>query len=549
MGTRLALMLVAMAAGAAAQEWREVEAEYKATFTPLPVRRMFSDLDAELKLGRQDPFSRQARTEIQKARMALKLRREQIREARRARSAVVDRIASFGDRKAAVLLVKAYERVRADIDLAIGNLDRHLDAAATDINPGVDPGGIYWKNWVRLTEMGGAKGVLGDERKVRDDLLARFRVFRGPGLREWLVKHAGTDKRLDVRVELVRTMAAGTDPEYVPALVKLYYEARETWVRTLIVDALGAGQTRGALGIVFDALKDDAWPVRAAAIHAMRSYGRHDGDSIEALLAALEVADGRLRWELRDALCAATGQAHGLGPVAWRSWWDGAKADWEPQLEETKVAPLATESLPSFFGIPTTSKRIAFCISRSQLMAEPVHRRRLDNAGRPSPAPQVDTGYNIGVWELGQTRASLPTDAEFTVIVFGNEVECWSKALKKAHRSNCASALRFCAKYEPHGTSALNAAIETALRIGQPHKLQDLDYGNEGGVDTIFILCPVHFGGRGMLGRRDGLEPEVRRVARLRRVVIHTVIIGNPITHTAPSSIAAVTGGRTVRPR
>ena len=150
MGARLALTLVAMAAGASAQEWRKIEAEFKRTFTPLPVRKMFANLNAELKLGRQDPFSRQARTERKKVRLALKLRRAQIVAARRTRTAVLDRIAASGDPKAAALLVKAYERVRADLDLATANVDRHVDAATTYINPGVDPGGIYWKNWVRV---------------------------------------------------------------------------------------------------------------------------------------------------------------------------------------------------------------------------------------------------------------------------------------------------------------------------------------------------------------------------------------------------------------
>ncbi|MHC4860356.1 MAG: HEAT repeat domain-containing protein, partial [Planctomycetota bacterium] len=447
----LALCLLLPLRLALADEWREIQKAYDRAFQPLPVDKMFSDLMKELRRSRQDPFSDKARDALRKERAALKLKRERIREARREREKVVGLLRSSDDPRAGRALIEAYDRVLADIDVALTVLDKHMKAVAIRINPGVDPGGVYWDRWLTGDSMPGARGVLADEKKVRDLILEALRSVKTPAVREWLVDNAGRDRSVEVRARTVRLLAESKDPLDLVALEELLVGEHSVWGRTMIVGAIGAARTPGAGPLVLRTLGDKAWSVRAAAIAAVRGLGLGDADAVDALIEALEKEDGRLRLELRNALCATTHMAFGLDPAAWRGWWEEQRAEWTPRGTATSVPDIDPEEVGEFFGIPTASKRIVFLVGRAQAMSAVVKRRELGNDGKPSPEPKVDTALAIAAWEISEALATLPRDAEFNVIVFGSEVHVWSKKMRRASKTERESAVKFVSKFTPDG--------------------------------------------------------------------------------------------------
>ncbi|MHC5011007.1 MAG: HEAT repeat domain-containing protein, partial [Planctomycetota bacterium] len=317
---------------------------------------------------------------------------------------------------------------------------------------------------------------------------------------------------------------------------------RDVWGRVLIVDALGAAKTEGARPIVLGALFDDAWPVRAAAFSALQALEARDAEVIEALLAALERETGRLRMDARNTLSAVTGQAFGIDPAAWRAWWGAARDGWTPPAAPAPVARVPADGLSRCFGVLTASKRVAFLVSRSQTMAEPIKRRATGNDGEPSPEPAVDTALRIAAWELEEAIAALPEDAEFTVLVYGEELEPWSKNLKRWSAGAASKVARFLSRFEPDGYSRHGAALEWALAREQPRGLDDLAFGTPEGVDTIFLVGDT-YGVADLTGARDGLPAALTRIARFRRVVVRTITVksGGSVLR----GVASATGGGT----
>ena len=509
-----ALLLVLAARGHAEEPaWREVTAAYKKHFVPLPVARMFSkDLEQELRLSRRDPFTGKARNELAKARDALKLERAQFREARRARSAVVHTLAGSRHPAAPRTLMAAYERVTADVERAAANRDRLAEAAGRRMNPGTDPGGHNWSVWVGK-ESSAARAVLADERKLLDAILAACGKRTDPEIRDWLRKNAATHKKRSVRMQMIHTLAQGKDPGAVLVLRALLSGEREVWARTLIVNELRAAQHPGTEEALRSALRDVAWPVRAAALDALWALDYRDRVMVGALIDQLEKETGRLRLDVRNVLVRATGIEAGIGPAEWRAWWGVDGDAWDPLPKPAPVPPADGAGVSRCFGVPTASKRIAFLLNRSAGMRSPVKRRAKDNAGGPSPEPRIDTMLNVAVWELGEAIRTLPPDAEFTVILFGSEPVLWSRRLKRASKSACARAVRFAGKAAAEGTANAALALEAALRLAQPKGLDDPAFGGPEGIDTIFLI-----------GGRDPAKATLSR--RLRQVRIHAIDVG-----------------------
>ncbi len=518
-GTWLLFLLFVCGAGqpAAAEEpaeWTKLRESYQRLFVRLPVARMFAkSLDAELKLNRRDPYTKSHQEDLARDRDAIKLRRAQIVESRRGRAILIPTLEAARHEKAPATLLAAYARVRADVDLATKVRKEYAKALTIDINPGVDPGGLYWKRWAGK-ESSAARSILAEEEKLLALILAAIGRRDEPEVRTWLRTKAAKDPSPTIRMQMMETLAKGTDPGATVVLRALLAGERQTWARVAIIHALAAGKPPGAAAAVLHALADKAWPVRAAALTALRTLDARNATVVEALLAALELASGRLRLDLRDALVWSTGRTLGLDAGEWRTWWEAHKADWVPLKKAAPLAPIGGDGVSYCFGVPTTSKRIVFIVNRSAGMRTPVTRRAKGDDGKPSPEPRVDTALNVAAWELGEALASLPKDAEFTVFTMEAEPALWSKKLKKVSKDARTKAVRFLSRMKAEGRSSLHAALDRALRIGQAKSLANVAYGTEAGVDTIILV-----GG--------GALPKTSLSARLRQVAVHTVTLAD----------------------
>ncbi|MCI0339691.1 MAG: hypothetical protein L0216_00835 [Planctomycetales bacterium] len=510
---------------------------------PLPVPRMFADLEKELRASREDPFTNSGRAKRTKFRDDLALERERIRQTREERRLVVDRLSEAGDARAHDLLLRAHDLAREDVDRAAGVLENHLEACKKPTNPGTDPGSASWKNWVRGLETGAAQTVLADEEKLRDHVLERLRTLRAPAIRKWLVDAVRSDKRPAVRCDAARALAGSGDAAAIRDLLDVLGSEKTAWLRVLILDALGAAKAEGVAPDVRAALRDDSWPVRAAAISAARALSLRDAETLDALVAGLGGAEGRVRHDFRDALADATGQGFGLDPAPWKDWWARSRAGFAGPA--TKPPPPPPEpSLPSFFGIPFASRRVAFLVSYSECMATPIRRRELGATGHPSVMPPVETRLRVALWELVETFRVLPKTVQFTVLLYGSGAQAWSRELRPATDENTAAAHAFASRVKPDGGAVISDALEAAFRVGQPPGT-DPAYGTgPNGVDTIFVVGTDSDGSQSF-GERPGVLREIRRINRLRRVVIHTIVLGTQYTDVEP--LGRENGGQTLR--
>jgi HEAT repeat protein/VWA domain-containing protein len=501
--------------------WVALKGDYERLFRPPPVDRMFTDPLRELKISRRAPFSAPARAEIAKTRAKVTLRRAQILNDRRHREGVVSRLGRYGGLLASATLIDAHTRQLANIKIAKAALARHREALTIDINPGVDPGGLYWERWMTGKAYPAARSLLADEIKIRDLVVEACARIRTPVLLEWFARNTRSHAQSGVRERMARALVLGGKTEDVNQVGSILGGEKRVWARASFLDALGARGGPAATPFVLGALGDPEWPVRSAAIAAMRALGRRDIPAIDALLASLQIEQGRLRLEFRDALAEATGQSFGLAPEPWKTWWAANREGWTPPEEPATVPPL-TEELPRLFGIPTASHRIAILVSSGSHMMSPVTRRPVGNGGEPSPRPEVDTALKIAAWEILEGLGTLPKDAQFTVIVYGAKPVFWSRKLKPARKGSVKSARGFVSKFEPDGGSNLNTALLAALRMGITRKVDDIALAGAGDVDTIFVVGsawshkpPKDSNGVPRIGGH--------RLGRLRRVAVHSV--------------------------
>jgi len=484
-------------------DWTELEDEVDLTFTAPPVKAHFSNLDKELKISRRDPFTGAARNEIAARRQKQRLKRQQVFAVREKREGVVTRLGRYGGDRAAHVLIQIYEKQLGYMEIARKNVDRHNQALTIDINPGVDPGGLYWERWVQKYERPAARGVFNAERKIRDMALAECAKILSSEVRTWLARNAESHDWSEVREQMIGVLAASGEPEDAVTLGQILMGTTESWLRVVILDALAANQCQAAEQFVLGALGADAWPVQSAAIDAIRALDLRGANVVDLLVRFMVSSDGRLQCEARNALSVATGQSFGLIPEEWELWWGANREGWEPTVSAFELAPLP-DQLASFCGKTTASKRIAFIIPGGRWMKEPTRRRATANDGSPSPEPAVDTALKIAAWELEEALKTLPKDALFTVIVLDKKPEFWSKKLKKVTKDAIKSATRFVLSKGEKGGGNSRAGVEAALMMGVKRKADDIALAGPGDVDTIYLLW----------GYTKGYE----RIIRLRRV-------------------------------
>jgi len=261
-------------------------------------------------------------------------------------------------------------------------------------------------------------------------------------------------------------------------------------------------------------LADGRWPVRAAVIRELSGIRRKE--SVDLLVARLEVEEGRLRDDLMTALRLLTGQRYGPEPEPWRIWWDKMKAGWTPPPQTPAEAGAPEEqgkgAFVYFYGIRTSSKRIVFCIDLSGSMSFPLDG---PNGSRP---PRIETARR----ELFQALGALPEDALFNIVVYSATVSTWKRKMEPATLRNKQAARKFVESREPEGATNIYDALSTALDIAEAGKKGKHRGGDEPEADTIFFLTdglPTH--GR-IVDPHQILEGITAR-NRLLGITIHTV--------------------------
>ncbi|MAF67051.1 MAG: hypothetical protein CMJ84_15515 [Planctomycetes bacterium] len=357
------------------------------------------------------------------------------------------------------------------------------------------------------------------------------------------------DKAWNVRRRAIGALAARPGGEHSETLVPLCAD-REPAVRCAALEGLTALGSAQVLAPALAALADPLWQVRASAVAALGSV-RHL-DSIGPLIDRMEIEEGRLVEDIGRSLEQLTGRAFGIRTELWRKFWNDTAERYrlptDEELARTRAAraeAAARYSPPpgavAYHGIATPSRALLFIVDVSGSMEnEVVDRERFKPEDYPTLA-RID----IVKSELAKTIEALDSAVEFNLIAFATEVRRWKKKAVRANVLNKRSALDWTRKLEAIGGSSKedlarvglvgaanlaggktnsHGALMDALEVASQRK-----HARSGkylvGLDTIFFLSdgrPTH----GVLVDTDDILIAVRKANELRKVVIHTIAIG-----------------------
>jgi HEAT repeat protein len=417
---------------------------------------------------------------------------------------------------------------------------------------------------------------------VREAALQVLAGYRGDEVRALLRKAAADEKgtKSGRRSGAIQTLGRLGDSESVPALVRNLkhadFEIRrasvvalgeirspdaaaplttvladpEPSLRTAALDALGLLRAPDrTLPAMLPMLQAEEWQVRAAAIQAVGQLRAKD--AIQPLIDALRREEGRLREDAMAALLHTTTFDYGEDPDAWQRWWDGLKDRFEvpsdEELAKRKEAIAKNQAkyksaAADFVGVPSKSRRIVFVIDTSGSMEDLISDSKnfkLKERGYKSLMKM-----DIVKDELCRTIDALGPEVRFNLITFATDVKYWKSSLVGANLVNKAGAIKYVQDLKPIGGASQQfnaraglggtagmaagktntyAALMAGLDAGG-RGLYDRHYDSQ--VDTIYFLSDGT-PSTGEYVERDEILAEVRRVNTLRKIVIHTIAIGD----------------------
>ena len=354
------------------------------------------------------------------------------------------------------------------------------------------------------------------------------------------------DSSWEVRRKAIACLAAIDGLAAAPDVLPLC-EDKEVVVRCAAFDGLARIGTAEVLAPAVLHLADDSWQVRSSAIRALARV-RHR-DAIGPLIDRMAIEEGRLIEDIAIALDAITGRQFGRRLDGWQSFWaqygdtfviptDAELARLHQRQAERRAAYSgAGSSSTKYHGVETPSRSIVFVIDVSGSMEQEVSERERYADGDYPSFERID----IVKTELTKTIQGLESYVRFNVLAFATDVRAWKKKMVAANALNKSSASAFLARLEPIGGASKQGLAEAGLVASA-----DLSSGKTNtyaalmaslqasddrraqyavGADTVFFLSD----GRPSTGQfvdPDDIREAVRRANELRRVVIHTIAIG-----------------------
>jgi Mg-chelatase subunit ChlD len=420
--------------------------------------------------------------------------------------------------------------------------------------------------------------------KVIEAIVASLGLLSEPGALDWLlgiVQKETVPWRL--RLHVIEALGFRDNPRVITVLREAA-SASDPRIRVIAVDTLGKMMIPDMVDVFLRALWDIQWPVRVAAVQALRTIpitDEHKKDRVVAnLIKALKDAEaekGRLQWEILDALKTLTGAHPGNDAASWEVWAQSGK----PAREGKKKDQGMTRAVvPTYHGLKIKSARIVFVLDTTGSMQEPATvTREPGKKSPPIPLPPVITGGGGGGRAAGErvTPAQaerlrklkkenedriiatkmdaekqelicaiihLPSHVHFTLVFYAEVPRVWRPLLVPATVVNKIEAVERIEMITPGGGTDIFRALQEAFQIyqtaggrkgGRPAGGRGRAKVTGGGkkpinridapVDEIFLLSD----GRPTVGNileTSRLRAEVRKLNKVRKIRINTIVVG-----------------------
>jgi HEAT repeat protein len=321
---------------------------------------------------------------------------------------------------------------------------------------------------------------------------------------------------------------------FIAGLKDAYWE-----MRVLSVDALGKLKDKDLAKHASRLLKDPDERVKVAAVQALLQVGGKEG--VDALVAGMADAKGRVLDDIADALARLT--KRNLGPihVQWEGWWAQHRdsiTDLTPlspeelaKLKEEEGKNKATAIGPFYFGLRVISNRAAFAIDCSESMLEeykpkdakakePEVKKGTTSVAEPpggtgkkkkkKKKPALFSRLDLAKGEVLSVVKALKDDARINILRFETIVS--DLAAEAFPPENPADGKKLFA-LDAKAREAVEKYVKTSEAAGLTNLMgvirSALEYDE---IDTIFILSD----GAPTVGVTDH-EELLREVARLNR--------------------------------
>ncbi|MHC4338890.1 MAG: VWA domain-containing protein [Planctomycetota bacterium] len=386
-----------------------------------------------------------------------------------------------------------------------------IDELASDGDPGL-----------RLTAILALSGVAAEHyrslfEKARKDIdrgvaiaasaaLDRIRTpGRSPYVRQVLSKVSRYDERFEL-FDLVSRMRLKD-----PALYDLVARSATTGKKLLrpkAAETLGHLDGEAAVEVLAPlAVKGSSWQLRVGAARGLAATRRPQ--AIDALIAGLGRARGRVAHEHAAALEALTGQRFGLNAEMWSFWWERHKEGYRVP-DELSVAwgeHRKESDRYAFYGIEIRSEAMAFLLDVSGSMSGDRIRKLKE--------------------ELRAAIEAMPSTTRFNMIPFHSRAYAWSKRLRSADKKSKAAAAAFVDKLNAAGMTNLWDALQIAMRDKE--------------VDTIMILSDGHPTAGKVKDTRE-IRTWFYKANRGRMILLNVILIG--LASPDLKAMAQISGGK-----
>jgi arylsulfatase A-like enzyme len=380
-------------------------------------------------------------------------------------------------------------------------------------------------------------------RELQDELLATLLALETPGAVAHEVERALEGKKDPLALRLALARRAGELEELPGRELDKVLASRDA---TTLIVALTATAAIGPRApelaertLVALRHKDPA--VREAAAAALATLSVPEG--IEPLIERLEDEQARTRVRMTEALQVLTGQRIGASPVGWRRWFEnegGPFAAGEVELGRGEIVGGLTETA-RYHGLPLDGESVLFLMDFSKSM-----KKRLDDPGRRRAGAEEARPDELRIHrakaELIEALGRLEPHQRFDIVGFDGSLDRYGDELMLATEKNVEAAKEWVQRHDLALGTNIYAALELAFELAG-RGTDDSHYDTE--VDTIFLLTD----GRPWVAGPD--DPErilsgARRWNAERRVVVHTIGLGDEVLPGFLGALARDAGGRFV---
>ena len=368
---------------------------------------------------------------------------------------------------------------------------------------------------------------------MQQALLNRVEAIRDSASLVWLVDHVVGDDHYATSLKAAALHAAvQAGPAIVPPIAQALSRSKKP------EDVMAVLMAVEELGKVAQSMADAIVPlvdhpeatVREAAAMALAKLAAPQG--IEPLVRRIGKESDRTPLRFAAALEILTRQKLGLSPDAWSNWFAAEGLRYTSgQVELGGGEPAVVQQAAGYFhGIPQDSRSIVYVIDVSGSMVvsmtNPVFEGQPPQR-RPIPAPAgEESRMECSRKELVKALGSLPPGTKFDIIAFGTTAERYSPKMIEASPASIKKAQKFVEDLEPNGATNIYDAMESALGLAGRGSI-DKYYGSS--VDTIFLLTD----GQPTIGPMDDsterILDAVHRMNPYKRVIVHTIGLGNGI--------------------